>query len=390
MNVDAALLSQPLLGSVIAPTARRDPRFDGPQRAEQPVRAVEIQDRDQWDALVAGQSNHQIEQSWGWGEVQRDAGWIPHRYAAFRGQMCVGTLSFSRRQLGGGPYSVLYASRGPLVAWTDSATCRTLFAVARAVAGDCRAIFFRVSPAVPVGDTSAADVLAQEGFRALPDDWTTWNVPRVTLSMALNAAEDVLFRRLRRRIRQNITSASRRGLRVRLTDDRQDLNGFHRLLIDMGREKRYPVRRIGRLQSLWDAFVARGTGILVLVERDGALLAGLMGTRLGARASLQCAAVARDLENLPHGPLAYWAFIQWAKTGSCGSIDFGGSATQFPPRETDAGYGVYRFKSGFGAELQYAMPYHDLIFHPRLYQLVRVAERSILPKAWRLRAWLNC
>jgi FemAB family len=123
-----------------------------------------------------------------------------------------------------------------------------------------------------------------------------------------------------------------------MADDPRDLGLFHRLLVAMGREKRYPVRRLGRLEALWDA---------------------------------------------------YWSFIQWAKAEGCESIDFGGSATHFPPRETDAGYGVYRFKSGFGSELRYWMPYHDLVLRPRLYQLLRGAEARILPKAWQLRACLN-
>ena len=354
-----------------------------------PVHVVDVVDRDRWNALVAQRPQYELEQGWAWGEVQREAGWTPHRYAAFRGAACVGAVSVTRRRLPGAPYSVLYASRGPLVDWSDEAACRSLFLALRRLGAESRAIFLRVSPGVSYDDMVARTALVQHGFQALPDDWTTWNAPRVTMGMSLESDESALIRRLRRRVRQNIMAAAPRGLHVRLSQDRRDLAGFQRLLVAMGREKRYPVRRLERLEALWHAYVVRGEGTLVLVEREGALLAGLLGARLGRRASLLCAAVVRDRENHPHGPAAYWAFVQWAKRGGCDSIDFGGSATQFPPRPTDEGFGLYRFKAGFGSELRYGAPYHDLIFHPRLYRLARAMEHRLLPRAWWLRARLN-
>jgi lipid II:glycine glycyltransferase (peptidoglycan interpeptide bridge formation enzyme) len=384
--------------SVLAPpspgirrwTSARWPGLDESPAQRQALRVVEIVDRRRWNALVLQQPDFELEQGWGWGEVQREAGWVPHRYAVFRGAACVGTLSVSRRRIPATPYSILYGSRGPLAAWDDDAACRMLVGAVRDLARHSRAVFLRVSPS-PRDDrrTRAHEVLKRLQFEDLADEWTTWNAPRVTMSMNIGDDEEVLFRGLRRRIRQNIASGPRRGLRVRTSDDRGDLAAFQRLLVTMGREKKYPVRRRSRLEALWDAFVAPGDGVVVLVEYAGALVAGLLGARLGSRASLQCAAVARARENLPHGPLAYWAFIQWAKARGCASIDFGGSATHFPPRETDPGYGVYQFKAGFGSELRCSMPYHDFIFHPRLYRFVRAAERRVLPRAWRVRGWLN-
>lgn len=359
------------------------------ERAQQTVEAVEVVDRQWWNTLVCQQPGFELEQGWQWGEVQREAGWTPHRYAAFRGPVCVGTVSVTRRRLPGLPYSVLYASRGPLVAWDDEAVCRSLVAAMRRLAHDHRAILLRLSPSLHDGSKSAQAALARLLFREIPEEWTTWNAPRVTMAMGLEGDPDAILRRLRRRIRQNIASAPRRGLRVRTSNDRRDLAAFQRLLVAMGREKKYPVRRQRRLEALWNAFVVTGDGVLVLVESNGDLLAGLLGARLGPRASLQCAAVVRDRANRPHGPLAYWTFIQWAKAAGCDSIDFGGSATHFPPRETDDGYGVYQFKAGFGSELRCAMTYHDLVFHPGLYRLARAAERWILPQAWHVRARLN-
>jgi hypothetical protein len=173
--------------------------------------------------------------------------------------------------------------------------------------------------------------------------------------------------------------------------DRADLLAFHRLTVAAGREKGYPVRPLARLEALWQAYVARGEGVLLLAEHEGALIGGMLGLRLGRRAYLQRAAILRS-HNGPRvhqGPLLYWEFIRWAKAAGCELIDWGGSGTHFPPAETDQGYGVYLFKTGFGSRLQYWLPYHDLVFRPGLYQLTRAMETWALPAAWKLRARLN-
>jgi hypothetical protein len=58
---------------------------------------------------------------------------------------------------------------------------------------------------------------------------------------------------------------------------------------------------------------------------------------------------------------------------------------QLEPRESDPGYGVYRFKQGFGCETVTFAPFHDLVFRPTLYRLFRLGERGALPLLWRMR-----
>jgi hypothetical protein len=178
---------------------------------------------------------------------------------------------------------------------------------------------------------------------------------------------------------------------VRQARDGADLLAFHRLTVVAGREKRYPVRPLARLEAVWREYVQRGNGVLLLAEHEGTLIGGVLGLKLGRRACLHRATIARSSEGqrLHQGPLIYWEFIRWAKAAGCDVIDWGGSGTRFPPSERDEGYGVYQFKSGFGATLQYWVPYHDLVFRPGLYRLARLAEKWIRPLAWRVRARLN-
>lgn len=354
-------------------------------------RVVEIADRSRWDGLVAARPDHDLAQGWDWGEVQRDVGWTPYRYAMLAGTGCTAAMSVAHRRLPGLPYSILYAPCGPLLDWSDDRPWRAFLPAIQDLADRHHAIFLRLSPSASHDDVSTREALARHGFRPLPEDWTTWNAPRVALTLSLEGDEDALRGRLRKGTRRDLAAAERRGAQVRVARDRDDLLAFHRLTVAAGREKGYPVRPLPRLEALWQAYVARGDGVLLLTEHEGAVIGGLLGLRFGTRAYLQRAAVLRSNEGqrVHQGPLLYWEFIRWAKSAGCELIDWGGCGTRFPPSEADDGYGVYQFKAGFGSVLRYRMPYHDLVFRPGLYHLARAAERWALPLAWRLRALLN-
>jgi peptidoglycan pentaglycine glycine transferase (the first glycine) len=352
---------------------------------------VEIVDSDHWNGLLFGRGDYELAQGWEWGEVQREAGFTPHRYAVLDGFACIAAVSVACRQLPGLPYSILYASRGPLLDWKNARAWHGVLAAIRRLGERHRAIFFRVSPAVAHDDVDVRPALARHGFRPIADDWTTWNAPRIVLTLRLDGSEEALVARFRKGIRRDLAAAQRRGARVRVAQDRADLLAFQRLMVAVGREKGYPVRPLARLEALWHAYVARGNGVLLLTEHEGALLGGVLGLRFGRRAYLHRATILRagEGQRLHQGPLVYWEFIRWAQAAGCDVIDLGGSGTSFPPSENDDGHGLYQFKSGFGAELQCWVPYHDLVFRPRLYRLARAAENWILPHAWRLRARLN-
>ena len=365
------------------------PELVAPAPVPRVPHVVEITDREHWNGLVLGRPHYELEQGWEWGEVQRDSGWIPHRYAAFAGSACVGLASVASRRIPGLPYSVLDTCRGPLVDWDDDGAWRGVLGAIRHLADRERAIVLRVSPGIPHDNVAFRDALARHGCRPLADEWTTWSPARAVVTLRLDADEEMLRRRCRKSVRNEIAAAQRREVSVRAAHDRADLVAFHRLMVTAGRQKGYPVRPLSRLEALWRAYVVGGNGVLLLAEYQGALVGGLLGTRMGHRAYLQCTAVARTEERIYQGPLVYWEFIRWAKAAGCVHLDWGGSGTRFPPRETDQGYGLYQFKMGFGSELHYCSPYHDLVFRPGLYRLGRGLEKWALPKAWRLRALLN-
>ncbi|MGH7341965.1 MAG: peptidoglycan bridge formation glycyltransferase FemA/FemB family protein, partial [Candidatus Rokuibacteriota bacterium] len=159
-------------------------------RPEASVRSVvEIVDGSQWNQLVVARSDYDLAQGWEWGEIQRDAGWTPYRYAVLAGEECIAAVCVAHRRLPGLPYSVLYACRGPLLDWRDERPWRGLLRPIQQLAHRHQAIFLRVSPSAAHDDVAARDALARHGFRPLPEDWTTWNAPRTVLTLSLEGDE---------------------------------------------------------------------------------------------------------------------------------------------------------------------------------------------------------
>ena len=361
-----------------------------PETAAAPVvRVVEVTERVEWNRLVLSRPHYELEQGWDWGEVQRIAGWTPYRYAGFAGDRCVGVVSVVSGRIPGLPYSVLDACRGPLFDWEDDTVWRGFIPTMRELGRRERAILLRMSPTVAHDHADFRTTLARHGFQPLADEWTTWSPARAVVTLRLDADEAGLRARCRKSVRNEIAAAQRRRVTVRPARERADMVAFHRLLVTAGRQKGFPVRPLSRLEALWNGYVLRGDGVLLLAEYRGALVGGLLGVRMGERAYLQMMTVLRTDDRIYQGPLLYWEFIRWAKAAGCVYVDWGGSGTHFPPRHTDEGYGLYQFKAGFGSELHYCAPYHDFVFRPRLYRLARAVETWVLPRAWRLRSLLN-
>jgi lipid II:glycine glycyltransferase (peptidoglycan interpeptide bridge formation enzyme) len=358
------------------------------QSAGHSVRLVES--ADEWNQQVL-RLEGALEQGYEWGEVLRRDGWTPHRYAVYADAACIAGVSIMAKRLPGTPYSVLYAPRGPMWDGGHAMPWDEMGGAIRHLAASTRAIFLRLSPNALGTDPGVHQQLIGAGFRALDDDWTTWNAPRIVLRLDLKDSEPELFRRIRKSTRSEIRAAAEQGVIVRRDGHGDTLHHFHRMLVETGRRKRYPIRSIRRLGALWHEYVRRDNGVLLMAYRGDTPVGGVLGVRFGPQASFVYAAIRRDGDaaRLDHGPLLYWEFIRWARDAGVTWIDWGGSGTRFPPSPADPGYGVYHFKSNFGSRLHRLIGYYDLVFHPRLYRMFRTVEARLLPHAWGIRAKLN-
>jgi peptidoglycan pentaglycine glycine transferase (the first glycine) len=347
-----------------------------------------VADAESWDSELKRAPNHDLRQSYRWGEWRLLAGWTPYRLATTADGRTAAMLSITARRFKTLGLTVLYGSRATITC-EFTAAWPALGEALRELATRTDAAFLRVSPVLLQSGEDVGARLRQCGFRELPDFWTVWNAPRVVMSTPLGGDLEKLRASIRGRFRSYISSAPRRGLAVRLVTHEDDVKLFHRELAASARAKGYPVRRVHQFLALWQLWMRDGHGVVFLIEKGGAPVGGLLGIRFGDRAHMLYSWVSTVDPTLHQGPALYWEFIRWAKSLGCTSVDWGGSGTSYPPRSSDSLFGLYQFKSGLGAELECLPSYHDLVFRPRLYGVFRAMEKRFLPHSWAFRSLLN-
>src|SRR5882762_8480873 len=98
------------------------------------MNVLEVIDRDQWNQIVFSFPEYHLHQGYEWGEIRREGGWLPYRYAVLDGDRP-------------------------------------------------GAIFLRISPGVSNTESAVREALVEHDFRHLPNDWTWWNAPRIIVTM---------------------------------------------------------------------------------------------------------------------------------------------------------------------------------------------------------------
>lgn len=345
-----------------------------------------VDDHREWDALVASFDGHHVQQGFDWGAFKSHHGWRPRRLAVTDGGRCAAAMSVLTTRLGGLGLAAMYAPRGPLLRGPRGREAvAALVETVRALAGSERAVFLRVSPGWRDDERELTVTLAASGFVHLPDDYTTWNNPRVVMCLPLDGGEQRVRKQMRKTTRRGIELAARRGVKICDGGTRDDFRDLHRLMSENAARKGFPTRRREYYETL-SRFVDTGHGRLSFAEVDGVRIAAQFSVRFARNVHCLFYGVSPAHVHMEAARALDWDHVTWAVSCGCAEVDFGGSGTSFPAKETDPGYGVYQYKRGLGCEMRYLTGYYDLVLRPRAYRVFRLIETRLLPLAWRLRA----
>jgi lipid II:glycine glycyltransferase (peptidoglycan interpeptide bridge formation enzyme) len=354
------------------------------RRAAAAVTLRRVYHAEQWNRIVQQFDRYDVKQGFEWGEFRAEQGWRVVRMVASRNAEPIAACAVLHRSvpaLG----AVLYAPRGPLYRADVPEGLSRIVAEIRALGQHTRAVFARMSPGVPAHDAPAVACLEREGLAPIPEPWTTWNTPRHVQVLDLRRDEPDLLRRVRRRYREYISAAPRKGLVIQPSERDEDIVAFHGLMVNLGRIKRFPVRDLAWYRGLIHHYHA-DRGVTLLVARAaGSVVGGLLALRFGRRSYMLYTSVRGNApESIRHhiAPAITWDYVRRARSEGTELADFGGSGVQLPPRETDAGWGVYRFKAGLGCSLETFVPFQDIVLRPDRYRLFRACEARLLPWLW--------
>jgi lipid II:glycine glycyltransferase (peptidoglycan interpeptide bridge formation enzyme) len=219
-----------------------------------------------------------------------------------------------------------------------------------------------------------------------PDLWEdqkpeTWNVelrtsphniqPPRTILVDITGSEEEILARMKQKTRYNIRLAEKKGVTVRAWDD---IESFHSMMFFTGKREGFGVHSLEYYRCGYELLHPKQMAELLVAEYEDKPLAALFVARHGNRAYYLYGASTDEERNRMPTYLLQWEAMKWAVAHGCDEYDLWGVPDEdaetleanFEKRQ-DGLWGVYRFKRGFGGELQRAMQARDRVYNPLLY-----------------------
>ena len=348
-----------------------------------------MQNRDEWDTLLAQLPAAHALQSWDWGEFKSRWGWMAERKMWFRDGAPVAAAQILARPIPRAPWSFLYVSKGPALDYSDVSLVDEILAGLEAYAQKSRALFIKIDPDVVLQiDDSAGEcppeaageavlnLLARRGWHFSPEQIQFRN----TVMVGLNGEPDEMLSRMKSKWRYNIRLAQRKGVEIR-SGAPADLSLFYRMYADTAARDGFLIRPAAYYRDVWQLFMQAGRAELLLAEVDGEAVAGLILFLFGPKAWYMYGASTAKQRGLMPNHLLQWQAMRRANALGCTQYDMWGAPDVFD--ESDSMWGVYRFKQGFGGQTMQGLGAFDYPARPGLYWAFTKAlpgARSLLRK----------
>ncbi len=350
-----------------------------------------ISDRTQWNTAVTSLPSAHLLQSWEWGEFKSKYGWEAHRllWKDTRGTP-LAAAQILQRNLPlpgiGRRFSILYCPRGPALPWSEPATrSRVLEDLGRFTVNQ-KSVFLKIDPDFPL---SFSEANAPETFVEHPAGMSSlgslekhgWRSSaeqiqfRNTFLLDLSNAEDTLLSNMKQKTRYNIRLAQRRGVSVR-QGDINDFDLLYQMYAETSIRDGFAIRNPAYYHDVWGSFIRAGLAQPFIAQVDDTPVAAVIVYRY-ANTALYMYGMSRELhrKKMPNY-LLQWEAIRWAKEQGCIKYDFWGAPETLDTH--DPLWGLYRFKSGFGAQFVCSLGAWDYVTRPFPYWLYIVFKPKIL------------
>ena len=327
-----------------------------------------------WDTFVTAHPRAHLLQLSDWGTLKASFGWQPVRVAITdsAGTIVAGVqLLFKRLPLRLG--RLAYAPYGPLVDWADGEKVRALLAAVDRVARQHRAAFLTIEPGFGLDHVDFAAFGLRPGPRTIQ--------PPRTVVIDLYGDEDAILAQMNQGTRRNIRKSIKYDVAIR-EGTRADVNHFNALLAETGDRGEFGVHVPAYYEQAYDLFVPSGRAVLLLGSYEGQDLAGVMVFRLNEQAWYFYGASSERERQRMASYGVQWAGIQWARRQGATQYDMYGVPdadpntleAQFTER-SDGLWGVYRFKRGWGGDVQRSVGAWDRVYNRLVYLAYSLTSR---------------
>lgn len=324
-----------------------------------------VVNQEEWNHFLEKYPNAHILQEGAWGEVKSDFGWDVRRVVV---EEIGAQILFKSLPMG---YSVAYIPRGPVAPlgmdWQSDAWEKFLAEVDR-ICHERRAVFLKVEPDLWKKD----DVQGQFPPAGFQHSAYSIQPPR-TILVSLREEENEILGRMKSKTRYNTRLARRKEVVVRKSSN---IEGFYEILANTADRADFGIHNLDYYQRVFKAFAPHGKCKLLTAEYQSQPLASVMVFARGERSWYFYGASSNQHRDRMPTYLVQWEAMCWAKEMGCSSYDLWGVPDedfeiledQFLERH-DGLWGVYRFKRGFGGDLERVLGPWDRVYKPLFYRL---------------------
>ncbi|MCB9459122.1 MAG: peptidoglycan bridge formation glycyltransferase FemA/FemB family protein [Anaerolineaceae bacterium] len=295
-----------------------------------------------------------ILQSWEWGAFkQQTVGWEPFRWAFTNeaGEI-VAMVSVGKRKIG--PFSVLYAPKGPVLDYADTKLAQSVIGWLMNWSKQQRAIWLKIDPDVPVatGTPGEEDDTPAPAGADLRDflEHRTWQFSddqvqfRNTIVIDLTQSEDDMLSAMSQNTRRKVRQAEKKDVTIRAANE-SDLQTLYDLYAHTGDRDAFLIRPYEYYATLWRNFMQAGLAHALIAEYEGTPIAHVILFHFGQKCwYFYGASSNEERQRMPNYALQ-WEAMKWAKAQGYTMYDMWGAPDVFD--ESDGMWGVYEFKRGF-------------------------------------------
>ncbi|OGG08577.1 hypothetical protein A2154_00480 [Candidatus Gottesmanbacteria bacterium RBG_16_43_7] len=324
------------------------------------ITTAEITSVQLWESFLSHSPEAGFLQSWYWGEFHRrlDQTVIPlgllvnHQLSGV--SLCI--VERAKRA------SYLTIAAGPLLDWSQTSIATAWLGAIRRIAQRESCAFIRVRPQL-LENADSRTLFLQLGFTQAPIHLHA----QLTHELDITKPENELLANMRKSARYEIRKSQTDHIEVTVSDNPQDIDGFHALQAETARRQGFVPFSLPFLKNQFTVFAENGLALLYSSYLKKALLAQAFTIFYGPVAVYHYGASTALGRVHPGAYAIQWQAICDAKKRGIKRYNFWGVAP--------AGDNTHRFaalstfKRGFGGVDVAYLPAHDLVINPVKYAI---------------------
>ena len=328
----------------------------------------------EWDNFVANHPHGSLLQTTNWARLKNRFGWTSHRVWLRKDGKLAAGAQVLYRSAAAGLVKMAYIPHGPLVDWHDKEQVTILLNQIDQSVYERGAGILKMEPLLwqDASTTAHWQTICQQ-HNLLPNTDTIQ--PPNTILIDLRPSPDDILAAMKQKTRYNIRLAAKKGVTVR-QGGLSDIAAFNKLMRQTGERDAFGVHTPMYYHAAFEIFAPNNQVALFLAEYEERPLAGVMVFVLGKTAAYLYGASSNEERQRMPTYAVQWAAMEWAKAQGCHWYDLWG-VPDAPEAELEANFadrhdglwGVYRFKRGFGGQLQRTIGATDRVYNKLVYKL---------------------